>query len=109
MWCDDLLNMTCVRDDTIVMFYDLKWGALRMMAMRRPARVPAIGMVMIQEKTRRPTRWKLTALRVPLQRPTPTVAPVMHMEVETGSEYCEKTRTVMAAPISIEQPREGEW
>jgi hypothetical protein len=30
---------------------------------------------------------------------------VMHMEVETGRENCEKTRTVMAAPISIEDPR----
>jgi hypothetical protein len=48
--------------------------------------------------------WKLTAFKVPLQRPTPTVAPVMHMEVETGRENCEKTRTVIAAPISIEEP-----
>jgi hypothetical protein len=63
---------------------------------------------MIQEKTKRPTRDQLTALRVPLQRPTPTVAPVMHMEVETGREYWEKTRMVMAAPISMEEPREGE-
>jgi hypothetical protein len=28
----------------------------------------------------------------------------MHIEVDTGREYCEKTRTVTAAPISIEQP-----
>jgi hypothetical protein len=63
-----------------------------------------MGIVMIQEKTNRPTRCQLTALMVPLQRPTPTVAPVMHMEVETGSEYCEKMRTVSAAPISMEQP-----
>ena len=77
--------------------------------MRTPPRVPAIGMVRIQARTRRPTRWKLTAFKVPLQRPTPTVAPVMHMEVETGSEYCEKIRTVRAAPISMEQPRDGEW
>jgi hypothetical protein len=33
----------------------------------------------------------------------------MHMDVETGSEYCEKMRTVSAAPISIEQPLLGEW
>jgi hypothetical protein len=33
----------------------------------------------------------------------------MHMDVETGSENCEKTRTVMAAPISMEQPLLGEW
>jgi hypothetical protein len=31
------------------------------------------------------------------------------MEVETGRENCEKTRTVMAAPISMEEPRDGEW
>lgn len=77
--------------------------------MRQPPRVPAIGIVMIQASRRRPTRCQLTALSEPLQRPTPTVAPVIHMEVETGREYCEKTRTVIAAPISIEEPREGEW
>jgi len=38
-------------------------------------------MVAIQESRRRPTRWKFTAFKVPLQRPTPTVAPVMHIEV----------------------------
>jgi hypothetical protein len=72
--------------------------------MSTPPRVPAMGMVAIHERRRRPTRWKLTAFKVPLHRPTPTVAPVMHIEVETGREYCEKTRTVTAAPISIEQP-----
>ena len=86
-----------------------KWGALRKSAIVIPPIVPAIGIVMIQAVTRRPIRCQLTALRVPLQRPTPTVAPVMHMEVETGRENCEKTRTVMAAPISMLQPREGEW
>ena len=55
--------------------------------MRTPPRVPAMGMVMIHESNRSPTRCQLTALRVPLQRPTPTVAPVIHMEVETGREY----------------------
>jgi hypothetical protein len=74
-----------------------------------PPRVPAIGIVKIHAVTRRPTRCQLTALIVPLQRPTPTVAPVMHIEVDTGSEYCEKRRTVIAAPISIEQPLLGEW
>lgn len=77
--------------------------------MTQPPIRPAIGMVMIQEKTKSPTRCQLTALKEPLHRPTPTVAPVMHIEVETGSEYCEKTRTVIAAPISIEDPRLGEW
>lgn len=72
--------------------------------MSTPPIVPATGIVMNQEKTRSPTRWKLTALIVPLQRPTPTVAPVMHMDVLTGREYCEKSRTVMAAPISMEEP-----
>lgn len=77
--------------------------------MRMYPRPMAIGMVATQEMNKSPTRWKLTALRVPLQRPTPTVAPVMHMEVDTGSENCEKTRTVMAAPISMEHPLDGEW
>jgi hypothetical protein len=77
---------------------------LRTMPMSTPPRVPAIGIVAIHESRRRPTLWKLTAFKVPLQRPTPTVAPVMHMEVETGRENCEKTRTVIAAPISIEEP-----
>ena len=79
------------------------------MPISTPPRVPAIGIVIIHAKTRRPTRCQLTALRVPLQRPTPTVAPVMHIDVETGRENCEKTSTVMAAPISIEQPLLGEW
>jgi hypothetical protein len=35
--------------------------------------------------------------------------PVIHIEVETGNEYCEKTSTVKAAPISIEHPRDGLW
>jgi hypothetical protein len=68
-----------------------------------------MGIVRIQEKAKRKTRFQLTALWVPLQRPTPTVAPVIHMEVETGSLYWEKIRTVMAAPISMEEPRLGEW
>ena len=82
---------------------------MRNRPIRQPPRVPAIGIVMIQASSKRPTRWKLTALKEPLHRPTPTVAPVMHIEVETGREYWEKTRTVIAAPISIEEPRLGEW
>ena len=77
--------------------------------MTHPPTSPAMGMVMIHEKTSKPTRCQFTALKVPLQRPTPTVAPVMHIDVETGSEYWEKMRTVMAAPISMEEPRLGEW
>ena len=68
-----------------------------------------MGIVRTHERKRRPTRCQFTALKVPLQRPTPTVAPVMHIEVDTGSLYCEKTRIVMAAPSSIDEPREGEW
>ena len=68
-----------------------------------------MGIVMTQEKNSKPTRCQFTALYVPLHRPTPTVAPVIHMEVDTGSLYCEKIKMVMAAPISIEDPREGEW
>lgn len=54
---------------------------------RIPPRVPAIGIVRIHAASKRLTRCQLTALMVPLQRPTPTVAPVMHIEVETGREY----------------------
>lgn len=79
------------------------------MPISTPARVPAIGMVAIHEKSKRPTRCQLTAFNVLLQRPTLTVALVMHIEVETGREYCEKTKTMMAAPISMEQPLLGEW
>lgn len=64
-------------------------------------------MVAIHDSKSRPTRWKLTAFKVPLQRPTPTVAPVIHIDVETGRENCEKTRTVTAAPISMEHPVAG--
>jgi hypothetical protein len=79
------------------------------MPIKMPPIRPAMGMVITHEKNRRPTRCQLTALKVPLQRPTPTVAPVMHMEVDTGSLYWEKMRMVMAAPISMDEPREGEW
>ena len=80
-----------------------------MIPIRIPPINPAIGIVITQEKNRRPTRCQLTALKVPLHRPTPTVAPVMHMEVDTGSLYWEKMRMVMAAPISMDEPRDGEW
>lgn len=70
---------------------------------------PAIGMVITQLKNSRPTRCQLTALYVPLHSPTPTVAPVIHIEVETGSLYWEKIMIVIAAPISIDDPRDGEW
>lgn len=86
-----------------------KWGAFKNNPISIPPRVPATGIVMIHERSKRKTRWKLTALSVPLQRPTPTVAPVMHIEVDTGREYWEKTRTVIAAPISMEHPLLGEW
>ena len=86
-----------------------KWGALMNRPIRTAARVPATGMVKIQASTSKPTRCQLTALKVLLQRPTPTVAPVIHMEVDTGSENCEKTSTVIAAPISMDEPRLGEW
>lgn len=71
--------------------------------------VPAMGIVTTQDKNNRPTRCQFTAFNVPLQRPTPTVAPVMHIDVDTGSLYCENRRIVMAAPISMDEPREGEW
>ena len=86
-----------------------KWGALKTTPMMIPAMLPAIGIVAIQETSRRAIRCQLTAFVVPFIKPTPTVAPVMHIDVETGSEYWENMRMVMAAPISIEHPRLGEW
>lgn len=106
-WVSQILPLTStlIMDQKGCSHY-AKCGALRNKAMVTPPMVPATGIVMIQEKTRRPTRCQLTALRLPLQRPTPTVAPVMHIDVDTGRAYCEKTRTVIAAPISMEDPRE---
>lgn len=86
----------------------LKEGVLRARPMVQPPRRPAIGTVMNQDRMTRKTRCQLTALNLPLQRPTPIVAPVMHIVVDTGRLYCEKIMTVMAAPISIEEPRLGE-
>lgn len=77
--------------------------------MDKPPMRPAIGIVITHEKNKRPTRCQLTALKLPLQRPTPTVAPVMHIDVETGRAYCEKIKMVIAAPISMDEPRDGEW
>lgn len=76
---------------------------------KTPPKVPAMGMVRIQAMTRSVIRCQLTAFTVPLHRPTPTVAPVMHMDVETGRENCENRSTVMAAPSSMDVPRLGEW
>ena len=73
-----------------------------------PPRVPTTVMVAIHDRRSRATRCQLTAFKVPLQRPTPTVAPVVHIEVETGREYCEKTRTVKAAPTSMDEPGKEE-
>jgi len=33
----------------------------------------------------------------------------LHIEVDTGSLYWEKIKIVIAAPSSMEEPREGEW
>lgn len=90
-------------------FYLEKCGALRNKPIVTPPRVPATGIVAIHDNKSRPTRCQLTAFNVPLHSPTPTVAPVMHIEVDTGNENCEKRRTVMAAPISMEHPLLGEW
>jgi hypothetical protein len=35
------------------------------------------------------------------------VMPLMHMDVETRRENCEKMRTVMAGPIFMEKPGRG--
>ena len=36
--------------------YDLKWGVLRRIPISTPAKVPAIGIVAIHERTNKPTR-----------------------------------------------------
>lgn len=51
---------------------------------------------------------QLIVLQVPLHRPTPTVAPVMHCVVLTGSASLVAMMIVTAAPSSIEKPRAGE-
>lgn len=51
---------------------------------------------------------QLMAFHVPEQKPTPTVAPVMHCVVEMGSPSLVAMMTVMAAPNSMENPRLGE-
>ena len=53
--------------------------------------------------------FQLTLLTPPDIMPTPIVAPTMQLVVETGMPLRAATRTVMAAPISMEKPREGEW
>jgi hypothetical protein len=46
--------------------------------------------------------------QVPLQRPTPTVAPQIHCVVEIGSARRVAIITVTAEPSSMEKPRLGE-
>lgn len=51
---------------------------------------------------------QLIVRQVPLHRPTPTVAPVMHCVVLTGSASLVAMIIVTAAPSSMEKPRAGE-
>ncbi|KAG8419447.1 hypothetical protein J3458_004312 [Metarhizium acridum] len=55
-----------------------------------------------------PTNLGLIHLQSPFARPTPTVAPVMHWVVDTGSESLVAVRTVTALASSIQNPRLGE-
>lgn len=52
------------------------------MPIKQPERVPTMGMVRTQPRKIHPVAFQLTALRSPLHRPTPTVAPVMHIVVD---------------------------
>lgn len=51
---------------------------------------------------------QLMVRQVPEQRPTPTVAPVIHWVVEIGSLRRVARIIVIADPSSMENPREGE-
>lgn len=55
-----------------------------MMPMRHPARVPANGMVSNHPAKIQPVAFQLMAWILPLERPTPSVDPVMHIVVDTG-------------------------
>lgn len=76
--------------------------------MSRPEIRPAQGKVINQPMYIQATMRQLILLHVPLQKPTPTVAPHMHWVVETGSLSLVAMMMVMAAPSSIEKPRDGE-
>jgi hypothetical protein len=70
--------------------------------------IPVTGSVMNHPMYIHATILQLIVRQSPLQRPTPTVAPVMHCVVETGSFNRVARITVMALPSSIENPRDGE-
>jgi hypothetical protein len=78
--------------------------------------IPVTGGVATQAQKREPTCRKLTAFQgilngfhvMLLTSPTPTVAPVAHIELETGREYQLKIKTVMNVAICIETPLTGD-
>lgn len=73
----------------------MKCGALSTIAQTRPLIVPTTGTVRTHPAKIQATARQLTERRSPLQSATPTVAPVMHIVVETGMPYCD-ARTVQA-------------
>jgi len=78
------------------------------MPKRHPEMIPAIGTVRTQERKIQASIFQLSALVSPLHNPTATVAPVIHCVVEIGMANWEASTTVMEAPSSIENPRDGE-
>ena len=88
---------------------DQKWGALRMIPIKQPETVAAMGTVMTQPKKIQPIARQFVARQSPLQRETPMVEPTMHMVVETGIPYWAARMTVMDEPSSMLKPRVGEW
>lgn len=55
--------------------------------MRQALNVQTMGTVITHPRKIQPIARQLVALQSPLQRETPTVAPVMHIVVETGRPY----------------------
>lgn len=87
----------------------VKLGPRVRKAYRNPEKEAAIGNVRSHARTKKGTGRQLTALREPLQRPTPMVAPTMQCVEETGRPRKEAVMMARATPSSMQKPREGEW
>ena len=79
-----------------------------MIPIRHPETVAAMGTVMTQPRKIQPIARQFVARQSPLHRETPTVAPTIHIVVETGIPYWAARMTVIDEASSIEKPREGD-
>jgi len=84
------------------------FGAFATKAKISPAVHPAIGRVSTHEKKHQANNFQFKALILPLQRPTPAVAPVIQCVVEIGKPSFDAVNTVREVPNSMEKPRDGE-